>query len=134
MLFPQPQSKAVSIPELGDYLDKNQASTSANPQIERLLSEIADRLIQEFSPEKIFLFGSHVWGTPNEDSDLDLLVIVSHSKLSPPKRSSIAYRCLRSIPYPLDILVRTRQEIDKFAQVPMSLEHKILFKGKCIYG
>ena len=134
MLVPQTQAKVETIPKPDEHLDKKYTFISVNYQITQLLSIICDRLIQEFAPEKIFLFGSHVWGTPNTDSDFDLLVIVSHSDLSPAKRSSIAYRCLRDIPYPLDILVKTHQEIEKFAQVPMSLEHKILFKGKCIYG
>lgn len=102
--------------------------------INRLIFDITDRLVREFNPENIFLFGSHVWGTPNADSDLDLLVILSSSDISSTKRSTLAYRCLRDIPYPLDILVKTREEVEKFAQVSQSLEHQILLKGRCLYG
>jgi uncharacterized protein len=102
--------------------------------IEQLILDITDRLVTEFNPENIYLFGSHVWGTPTADSDLDLLVIVSSSDISASKRSSIAYRCLRDIPYPLDILVKTRKEVEKFSQVSLSLEHRILVQGKCLYG
>lgn len=102
--------------------------------IDRLILEITSRLVKEFNPENIFLFGSHAWGTPNSDSDLDLLVIVSNSDISATKRSSIAYHCLRDIKYPLDILVKTRKEIEKFSQVSFSLEHQILLSGKCLYG
>jgi uncharacterized protein len=102
--------------------------------IDRLIVEVTNRLVEQFNPEKIFLFGSYVWGKPNIDSDLDLLVIVSDSNISSSKRASIAYRCLRDIKYPLDILVKTHQEIEKFSQVPLSLEHKILAQGKCLHG
>ncbi|MBF0352332.1 MAG: nucleotidyltransferase domain-containing protein [SAR324 cluster bacterium] len=102
--------------------------------VEQLLPEIISRLVQEFRPENIFLFGSHVWGNPHSDSDLDLLVIVPKSDFSPAKRASIAYRCLRDIPYPLDILVKTRKEIEQFSQVSVSLEHQILSRGKRLYG
>ena len=108
--------------------------SSPHPSIEQLILDVTDRLVKEFNPENIYLFGSHVWGTPNADSDLDLLVIVSSSDISASKRSSIAYRCLRDISYPLDILVKTRKEVEKFSQVSLSLEHQILFKGKCLYG
>jgi uncharacterized protein len=109
-------------------------SLSVSPTIEALILDITTRLVQEFNPEAIFLFGSHVWGVPNADSDLDLLVIVTQSELSSSKRSSLMYRCLRDILYPLDILVRTREEIQKFTQAPLSLEYQILAKGKCLYG
>jgi uncharacterized protein len=108
--------------------------SSSNPSTERLILDVTDRLVKEFNPENIYLFGSHAWGTPNEDSDLDLLVIVSSSEISASKRSSIAYRCLRDIPYPLDILVKTRKEVERFSQISLSLEHQIIFRGKCLYG
>jgi predicted nucleotidyltransferase len=38
-----------------------------------LLHEIVQRLVDEFHPERIILFGSHAWGTPTNDSDIDLL-------------------------------------------------------------
>lgn len=104
-----------------------------SPSIEHLILDVTNRLVQEFNPETIFLFGSHIWGIPNADSDLDLLVILSNSEISSSKRSTLAYRCLRDIPYPLDILVKTREEVEKFAQIPQSLEHQILYKGKCLY-
>ena len=47
-----------------------------------LSQEITHRLENEFQPEEIILFGSHAWGTPDEDSDLDLLVIVPQSGLT----------------------------------------------------
>jgi uncharacterized protein len=119
-------------------IQQSQISTSIlsldRISIDRLILEIVNRLVEEFNPENIFLFGSHAWGTPNSDSDLDLLVIVSSSDISATKRSSIAYRCLRDIQYPLDILVKTRKEIEKFSQVSFSLEHQILSRGKCLYG
>jgi uncharacterized protein len=108
-------------------------SLSVSPTIEALILDITTRLVQDFNPEAIFLFGSHVWGVPNADSDLDLLIIVTKSELSSSKRSSLIYRCLRDILYPLDILVRTREEIQKFTQAPLSLEYQILTRGKLLY-
>ncbi|MCK6629049.1 MAG: nucleotidyltransferase domain-containing protein, partial [Anaerolineae bacterium] len=73
-----------------------------------LLEEIVRRLVAEFQPEQIILFGSHAWGTPDEDSDLDLLVIVSESELRPVQRDAQAERCMRGLLVPTDILVKTR--------------------------
>lgn len=101
---------------------------------EQFLPEIVDRLTREFAPETIFLFGSHAWGLPESDSDLDLLVVVTDSHLPPARRAADAYRCLRDIPCPLDILVKTRQEFERFAGVPASLENRILQEGRRLYG
>ena len=53
----------------------------------KLLETITDRLVAEFQPEQVILFGSHAWGEPNAGSDVDLLVIVSHSDLSEYERA-----------------------------------------------
>nr|VFK22884.1 MAG: Nucleotidyltransferase domain-containing protein [Candidatus Kentron sp. MB] len=44
--------------------------------------EIVHRLMEGLAPEKVILFGSHAWGKPTPDSDVDLLVIISHSALA----------------------------------------------------
>ncbi|MFN7658777.1 MAG: nucleotidyltransferase domain-containing protein, partial [Dolichospermum sp.] len=43
------------------------------------LNEITHRLVTALEPEQIFLFGSYAYGEPTEDSDVDLLVIISKS-------------------------------------------------------
>ncbi|PSO87519.1 MAG: hypothetical protein BRC46_08540 [Cyanobacteria bacterium QS_6_48_18] len=44
---------------------------------DELLAEITSRLVATLNPESIYLFGSHAWGTPHGDSDVDLYVIIS---------------------------------------------------------
>lgn len=102
--------------------------------LDETLNLITNRLVNEFKPERIFLFGSHAWGNPDKDSDLDIMVIVKKSKLSPTKRASLAYRCLRDVNYPLDIMVRTRKEVEKYAHVPTALEFQVMNKGRLLYG
>src|SRR6266581_8520741 len=99
-----------------------------------LLAEMTRRLVAEFQPEQIILFGSHAWGTPNEDSDVDLLVIVSHSDEKPAQRAMRGYRCLRGLMVPTDILVKTRAEVERFRHVRASLERKMLERGRVLYG
>ncbi|HYO25816.1 MAG TPA: nucleotidyltransferase domain-containing protein [Lacipirellulaceae bacterium] len=40
------------------------------------IQDVADRIAQEFSPDKVILFGSHARGTQGPDSDVDLLVLL----------------------------------------------------------
>ena len=42
--------------------------------IEALKYEIVERL-KPLNPDKIILFGSYAYGTPNEDSDIDLFLV-----------------------------------------------------------
>jgi predicted nucleotidyltransferase len=90
-------------------------------------------LANEFQPEEILLFGSHAWGEPAEDSNLDLLVVVSQSDLPPAQRAARAYRCLKGMKVPKDILVRTRAEVERFRHVPASLERRIFDRGRVLY-
>ena len=42
----------------------------------KLLETVTERLVTEFQPEQIWLYGSHAWGNPHDDSDVDLFVVV----------------------------------------------------------
>jgi len=98
-----------------------------------VLDDVVRRLVEEFDPEQIILFGSHAWGTPDEDSDLDLMVIVSESDESPVRRAQRAHHALASIGAPKDVLVSTRQEFDRRRTVYASLEALVLERGKVLY-
>ncbi len=103
-------------------------------QVNSILQEMTRRLVAEFQPSRIFLFGSHAWGQPNEDSDVDLFVIVPESDQSPLERGLQARRCLRDLRVPKDILVETQAEVDWASRVYASLESEILEKGIRLYG
>ena len=99
-----------------------------------LLDEIAERIVKAVHPEKILLFGSQAWGNPNESSDLDLFVIVPHSDSPTYKRAREVYRCLRGIKAPIDVIVRTRDEVEQSRKVVTSLVSTVLEKGRVLYG
>lgn len=99
-----------------------------------LLKEITKRLVAGLQPQKIILFGSRAWGKVSDTSDVDLLIIVPGSSEKPARRAMKAHRLMDGIPVPLDILVRTRDEIEKYRNLPSSLENQILRNGKVLYG
>src|SRR6266511_2169254 len=74
-----------------------------------VLEEAVERLKAEFQPEEIYLFGSHAWGTPDENSDVDLMVIVPSSDERPIRRDQRAQKCLGRLELSADVLVRTRR-------------------------
>ena len=105
-----------------------------NAVSQELLDEVTRRLNAEFHPEQVWLFGSHAWGQPDEGSDLDLLVVVSESNEPPVRRAQRAHRCLSELNVAIDVLVKTRAEVERFRHVRASLENLVLNKGRLIYG
>jgi predicted nucleotidyltransferase len=101
---------------------------------EALLETATQRLVAEFQPEQVWLYGSHAWGNPHDDSDVDLLVVVRRSDETPIRRSQRAHRCLRGLRMPKDVLVETQQEVDRVKDRKTSLENLILTRGRRLYG
>lgn len=104
--------------------------------ISRELEEVTAKIVENFHPEKIILFGSYAWGKPNKASDIDLFIIVASSVLPGHKRATEVYRALRSVPrtFPLDVVVHTKNEVASKQHVVTSLTRKILTEGKILYG
>ncbi len=103
-------------------------------EVETMLQEMTRRLVAGFQPCQIYLFGSHAWGKPNEDSDVDLLVIVPDSSESRLERGLRARLCLSDIRISKDILVETQAEVNWASQAYASLESEILECGVKLYG
>ncbi|HZL77918.1 MAG TPA: nucleotidyltransferase domain-containing protein [Candidatus Limnocylindrales bacterium] len=99
-----------------------------------LLETAVERLKAEFQPEEIYLFGSHAWGTPTDDSDVDLMVIVPDSDERPIRRMQRAHHCLGGMGFAKDVLVPTRAQVDRYKHLRASLFHQVLAKGRKLYG
>ncbi len=74
------------------------------------IKKIVKKISEKFDVEKIILFGSYVRGNANENSDVDLLVIMNTNERRIKKRYEI-YRSLTPINFALDIIVRTENDI-----------------------
>ena len=116
-----------------------QPSWAVTPEIMKtipagLLEEMTRRLAAEFQPEAVILFGSHAWGQPSADSDVDLLVILPGDTPPQVQDESRAYRCLRGLPVSKDILLKSRAQVERYRRVPASLERRIMEHGKVLYG
>lgn len=117
--------QAVLKPSLCDTL---------RPQVtERLLSEITERIVAAFQPQKVILFGSYAYGTPHDRSDVDLLVIMNSEKTS--HQRVIAVTEVAEVAFlPMDILVRTPQEIKERLEKGDFFIKEILTRGRTLYS
>jgi uncharacterized protein len=105
-----------------------------NPVLPEQLDEIVQRLVDRLQPEQIILFGSYAYGEPNEDSDIDLLVIVAESDEPGYRRAQKAYGALSGIGISKDIIVMTRAEVERKVGVVSSLVSQAVHRGKVLYG
>ena len=51
-------------------------SLAKTGSVQERIEETAQRIVSQFQPEKITLFGSHARGEAGLDSDVDLLVVM----------------------------------------------------------
>lgn len=98
------------------------------------IEEIVRRIVSNYKPEKIILFGSYAYGIPTEDSDLDLLVVVESSEQPRYKRAREIRKHLWGIAeVPKDILVYTQEEIDEWKEVEEAFITSIMKSGRVLY-
>ena len=101
-------------------------------QVSETLPAAVERIVQELQPEKIILFGSYAYGTPSPGSDVDLLVIMETEESSK-ERSWAVSRLLIPRPFPVDILVRTPQEIQRALAKGDFFTREIIAQGRVLY-
>jgi len=106
--------------------------------IEKIKPLIIERL-KPLNPDKIILFGSYAYGTPNEDSDIDLY-IVTKDEFLPQKwkdKSNIYLQYAKHIRdlqdlVPIDLIVHTKPMHNKFIELNSMFSKKILQHGSRI--
>jgi predicted nucleotidyltransferase len=94
--------------------------------IRRFARDVAER----FKPEKIILFGSHAYGKPHADSDVDILVIMPcRNQLDQAVKISLSV----DRKFPLDIIVRTPHNMKWRLKEGDWFLREITAKGKVLY-
>lgn len=102
---------------------------------ESVKNEIIENL-RTIDPEKVILFGSYAYGSPNRDSDIDLYIVTKEDfipisyeeNLQIKKRVYLALSKFRK-KYSSDILVHTLPVHQKFIELGSSFSKEIMEKG-----
>jgi len=100
---------------------------------ETSIKEIADTIVKNTHPKKIFLFGSHAKGTAGPESDLDLLIIADMP--GPKNKRNLAVR--RMFPdrdFSLDVFVYHEDEYNEEIGIANTLANTVAREGKIIYA
>ncbi len=99
----------------------------------RTIRAIAKHIAEKFDPEQIILFGSHAYGKPTAWSDVDLLVVMDTPKEHEFKKSLEIRDSLPSLNFGLDVVVRSRQAIERRKKLGDWFLVDITEKGKVLY-
>ncbi len=94
--------------------------------IRRYARQVAER----FRPNKIILFGSYAYGTPHEDSDVDLMVVMPAANHV---SQAVRIRLALPAPFPMDLLVRTPDDLRRGLKEEDWFVREVVEKGKVLY-
>lgn len=96
------------------------------------VQDLSDRIAREFRPERIILFGSHAYGKPGPNSDVDLLVVIPDG--GDPIRKAIEIRTKFDIGFPLDLIVRDPEVLRWRIEQHDWFLKEIVEKGKVLHA
>lgn len=101
----------------------------------RRINRLARHIATIFHPDRIILFGSRAYGTPTNDSDVDLLVVMATNGDVVEKAAEIYVSVDQAnvAPFSIDVLVRTPEQIQERIALNDFFIREIVEKGKVLY-
>ncbi len=96
----------------------------------RVIRRYARAIAEEFQPDKIILFGSYAYGTPHEESDVDLLVVMPNRNR---QNQAVRIQMRLAAPFPMDRLVRAPKQFHERLEMGDSFMKTIVSQGKVLY-
>lgn len=103
------------------------------PPIEKQIQKMVRRIVRQFHPERIILFGSQARGGAGPDSDVDLLVVMPVE--GPKHKKEIQIRvALRHIRVPKDIIVTTPEDFAWRKEAVGTIEYPATHEGQELYA
>ncbi len=98
----------------------------------KTIRAIAKHIAEKFDPEQIVLFGSHAYGKPTAWSDVDLLVVMD-TPMGEFETSLAVMKSLPKISFHVDVVVRSREVIERRKKLHDWFLIDITEKGKVLY-
>lgn len=98
----------------------------------KTLDEIRERLVSEYDPDRIILFGSRARGAHSEESDIDLLILKETSARPIDRRIEVE-TVLQDREMPLDITVYTPGEMNYLYSIGSPFIEEVIETGRVLY-
>ena len=96
------------------------------------IKRYCDAIAAACKPRRIILFGSHAYGQPTEDSDVDVLVVLPKSRRVR-RDEDVKIRLQARATFPVDMLVRGESEVERRVREKDSFMLDVTEKGRVMY-
>jgi predicted nucleotidyltransferase len=100
---------------------------------QEIIAEMVRRIVEEFDPQKVILFGSYARGMAGPDSDVDLLVVMPVKGSRRQQRVAIR-TALSGMGLAKDVFVVTPEEVKRYGDLVGSIIRPALREGKVLYA
>ena len=98
----------------------------------QIIESILEKIVAHYAPEKVILFGSYAHGEADEDSDLDLLIVMD-TELPPLEGYVRIRRVINHQDLPVDIFVITPEEFEETKDVIGGIAYAPAKYGRVLY-
>ncbi|MCL2785649.1 MAG: nucleotidyltransferase domain-containing protein [Methanomassiliicoccaceae archaeon] len=98
-----------------------------------VVDKVVDRIVSDFNPRMVVVFGSVANRTAGDNSDIDIFVVMD-TELSYHRRATAIHMKLLDIPLPMDIIAVTPEEYEANKDNETSFMSEILSNGKVVYA
>ena len=104
-----------------------------DPLNRQTIQAITQLIVERFQPEQVILFGSVARGEEDENSDLDLMVVLGHNDEEGRDGYAIRLAIAQNFVLPVDVLIRSADVLARYRQNPNSMLSRMLEDSHVLY-
>ncbi len=104
-----------------------------DPLNRETIQAITQLIVERFQPEQVILFGSVARGEEDENSDLDLMVVLGHNDEEGRDGYAIRLAIAENFVLPVDVMIRSADVLARYRQNPNSMLSRMLEDSEVLY-
>ena len=107
----------------------------SDSKMREVIATVVRRIVAEYAPQKVILFGSYARGNPHPDSDIDLLIIKETSERFLDRLDRVRQAAEGAHPgVPFEPIVLTPHEVEEGLRAGNGFVAEIVEKGEVLYA